>query len=311
MNFRVRIEQFDREIDVGADETILECALLEGIDYPFSCQQGQCGSCKSLLIAGEVALGDRYNPLALSAEERSRGLILACQAQPRRDCVVSVVEIGGEIRHAERHLECTVMESVAAGANRSIVQLRIDRGGPFNFVAGQYAHVRIGGSLEQRLAMANAPDTAALEFHFADSSIAVGDRVTVRGPYGRAYLHDEHLGPILAVADETGLAPMVAMIRSALALEMPQRLHLYVGTTERASLYGADILRALAATHSRVNVVTAAGEGGINLSVAADFPDLAAFRVYAAGRPAMLAALRAEVIARGLTEAHWAAEDIS
>ena len=309
MGYRVRIEQFDREIDVGADETILECALFEGIDYPFSCQQGQCGSCKSLLVSGEVELGNRYNPLALSTEERARGLILACQAVPRSDCVVSVVEIGGEIVHAVRDLECSVIESLAANTVMSIARLQIDRGGPFNFVAGQHAFVSVGDLAEQRLAMANAPDDALLEFHMPNTPHAVGTRVAVRGPYGRAYLHDEHLGPILAAADDTGLAPMLAIIRSALAIGMPQRLRLYVGAGSPELRYGDDLLRALAATHSRVTVVTVTNTEGIVARVIADCDDFSAYRVYAAGRATMLAALHSQLIARGLPSAHWAAED--
>ena len=38
MSFKIRIEQFDREIEVEPGQTILECALFEGIDYPFACQ---------------------------------------------------------------------------------------------------------------------------------------------------------------------------------------------------------------------------------------------------------------------------------
>jgi naphthalene 1,2-dioxygenase ferredoxin reductase component len=313
MTYRVRIEQFDRTIEVGPGETILECALFEGIAYPFSCQQGQCGSCKSLLVAGEVELGDRYNPLALSADERARGLILACQARPRSDCVVSVVEIGGEIVHAERDLECTIVASERVGSAMRVVRLRIDRGGPFNFVAGQYVYARFGGGPEERLALANAPDDALLELHVpsdwcGEAATAVGARVQVRGPHGREYLHDEHLGPILACADDTGLASMLAIVRSAIAIGLPQRLHLYVDATGGDTLYTVHALRSLGGAHRQLSTVIA--DNGIVPRVASGFDDLGAFRVYAAGRREMLESLHALALARGLPPEHWSAEGV-
>lgn len=323
---KVRIEQFDRTIEVGADETILECALHEGLDYPFACQQGQCGSCKSLLVAGSVDMGNLYNPLALPEAERARGLILACQAQPRSDCVVSVVELGGEIVHAQRDLTCSVIEVLPAGRDARIARLRVDAGGPFNFVAGQYAAVTFPGCPPRDFSMANRPDEATLEFHvrcrahgtvgpFVRDRLAPGMTVNVRGPAGQAYLHDEHLGPILALAGGTGLAPMLAIVETALSIGMPQRIDLVFGVHGEADLYYVDRLRSLAARHRSfrwVTVLEQAAEdhrrGTVLDVLAADYAQLGAYRVYAAGPPAMCDAARELALARGLAPEHWAAD---
>ncbi|MFN0160870.1 MAG: 2Fe-2S iron-sulfur cluster-binding protein [Burkholderiales bacterium] len=313
MAHQVRIEQFGRSISVAADQTILECALFEGIDYPFACQQGQCGSCKSLLVAGEVELGDRYNPLALSTDERARGLILACQARPRSDCVVSVVEIGGAIVHAERELECTVVDTLSAGPTRTIVALSIDRGGPFNFVAGQFAVVDFTGGAAARLAMANAPEAKLLEFHLLHAAgtppaAAPGTRAKVRGPYGQAYLHDEHLGPILAACDAFGLAPMLAIVRSAIALGMPQRIYLHVdGDDDLAHRLAAD--PTLAPGRGRLHILPAANTDALIARIAADCADARAYRAYAGGRGSFLESLRALLISHSLDPANFSAEE--
>ena len=81
MTFKVRIAQADRTIDVPTGATILATALDAGISYPFGCQSGNCGACKSHLVKGEVTM-EGYSDFALSDEEKERGLILACRAVP-------------------------------------------------------------------------------------------------------------------------------------------------------------------------------------------------------------------------------------
>ena len=196
---RVRIEHFDRAIEVGDLQTILEAALDAGIDYPFACQQGQCGACKSLLLDGEVDMGSLYNPLVCTPPERARGLVLACQSLPLTDCVVAPLEVGGELRFPLRTLDCTVTEALPTG----IARLRIDAGAPFHFAAGQYARVRLGESRPLALPMAGCPDDDELAFQIR---VSPGDHVSVTGPFGDAYLREEHLGPMLLVGTDAGLA---------------------------------------------------------------------------------------------------------
>lgn len=61
-------------------ETILAAALRTGVPFPYSCQAGNCGSCKCVLVEGDV-LELEYSDDALSVEERMNGFILACRAQ--------------------------------------------------------------------------------------------------------------------------------------------------------------------------------------------------------------------------------------
>lgn len=308
MSFRVRIEQFDREIEVDPEQTILECALFEGIDYPFACQQGQCGSCKSQLVAGEVFMPPGYNPMALPEDERARGMILACQAHPRTDCVVSVISIGGRIVHPERRLACTVVALVAAGRSVRIASLRVDAGGPFNFEAGQHAIMTMPDGVERALGMANRPTDPEIEFHLGgnDGMLPLGTRVAVRGPYGEAYLHDEHLGPMLAVAIGTGLAPILSIVATALAIGMPQSIHLYVSAPDAADHYCVDRLRSLAEQHTNLRVETALGATQVMAAIARDFAEFSAFRIYFAGPSELCQTLHALAIERGLPPECWA-----
>jgi ferredoxin-NADP reductase/DMSO/TMAO reductase YedYZ heme-binding membrane subunit len=65
--------------------TVLECAEEAGVDLPFECRSGICGQCKCTLVTGRVVMETQD---ALTAADRAKGLILACQARPVNDIVV-------------------------------------------------------------------------------------------------------------------------------------------------------------------------------------------------------------------------------
>jgi ferredoxin-NADP reductase/DMSO/TMAO reductase YedYZ heme-binding membrane subunit len=65
--------------------TVLEAAEENEIPLPFECRSGICGQCKCKLISGRVVMDAQD---ALSAADKQKGLILACQARPVLDCEV-------------------------------------------------------------------------------------------------------------------------------------------------------------------------------------------------------------------------------
>lgn len=81
---KIKIYSEESEIKVNPDETILEAALREGFDPPFSCQIGACATCRAKLISGQVNMIERD---ALTDEEIEEGYVLTCQAYPISDDV--------------------------------------------------------------------------------------------------------------------------------------------------------------------------------------------------------------------------------
>ncbi len=65
-------------------DTILEGALKQGADLPFSCKGGVCSTCKAKLVQGKVDMEVHY---ALEQEEIDEGYILTCQSHPRTETV--------------------------------------------------------------------------------------------------------------------------------------------------------------------------------------------------------------------------------
>ena len=60
-------------------KTILEAALDQDLDAPYSCQGGICSSCIAKITEGNAVM--RQNNI-LTDSEVADGLVLTCQAQP-------------------------------------------------------------------------------------------------------------------------------------------------------------------------------------------------------------------------------------
>ena len=70
-------EEYD--VSVPPNKTILEAALDQDIDMPFSCQSGLCTACRGKLLMGEVNMEEDDG---LSEEEINNGYILNCVSKP-------------------------------------------------------------------------------------------------------------------------------------------------------------------------------------------------------------------------------------
>ena len=66
-------------IKMAKNETILEAALKNNVDAPYSCQGGVCSSCIARVTEGKATMVQNQ---ILTENEVSEGLILTCQAHP-------------------------------------------------------------------------------------------------------------------------------------------------------------------------------------------------------------------------------------
>ncbi|MBS1559229.1 MAG: ferredoxin--NADP reductase [Bacteroidetes bacterium] len=85
----VRYDGQEYKFVVEPNRTILETALDQGIDLPYSCQSGLCTACRGKALSGQVKLDEEEG---LSQSERAEGYVLTCVGHPMSDDVV--IEIG-------------------------------------------------------------------------------------------------------------------------------------------------------------------------------------------------------------------------
>src|SRR5436309_2386726 len=51
---QITLEGHDQPVPVRAGDTMLEALLRAGVAFPFSCQAGNCGTCKCELVSGDI-----------------------------------------------------------------------------------------------------------------------------------------------------------------------------------------------------------------------------------------------------------------
>ena len=76
------VDEEIKNIKMSKKETVLEAALKNDIDAPYSCQGGVCSSCVARITEGEATMVQNQ---ILTESEIAEGLILTCQAHPTSD----------------------------------------------------------------------------------------------------------------------------------------------------------------------------------------------------------------------------------
>jgi ring-1,2-phenylacetyl-CoA epoxidase subunit PaaE len=75
----VMVDDDETTFEMSQKQTLLEAALKQGIDAPYSCQGGICSSCLARITKGTAEM--KKNSI-LTDGEIAEGLILTCQAHP-------------------------------------------------------------------------------------------------------------------------------------------------------------------------------------------------------------------------------------
>ncbi len=327
MSVTVTIEDLNQSAPAEEGQTVLDALLKHGIGFAYSCQAGNCGTCRCELVSGDI-MELEYSEHALSAPERARGIVLACRSQVWGDVVVRRLAAEDFIVHPSRVLRCEVVDLTALTHDILRLRLRIMAGGPFSFSAGQFASLEFAFApgAARDYSMANRPDEQALEFHIrvmaAANSVSAriatmlrpGDTLKVSGPLGTSYLRAQHTGPMLCIAGGSGLAPVTSIIETALHGGFANAIHLYFGVRTERDVYleaqlaelqlrfpafKAHIVLSEAAASS-VPTRLSRRKGLVTDAVAEDFSSLTGFKAYFAGPPPMVDAATALVRARGV-----------
>lgn len=271
MGYQLTIEPLGQTIEVADDQTMLDAALRAGIWLPHACCHGLCATCKVQVREGDVEHGEA-SPFALMDFERDEGKTLACCARLQSDVVIEA-DID-EDPDAEvipvRDFAGTVTRLESLTPTIKGVFVKLDE--PLKFQAGQYINLTIPvpeQAVSRAFSLANPPSTGdEIELNirvvpggagtaYVHQSLAVGDRVTLSGPYGRFFTRKSAGQPMIFMAGGSGLSSPRSMILDLLAQGSTQPITLVYGQRVRGELYYHDDFLALARRHPHFHYVPA------------------------------------------------------
>ena len=312
------VHPLDRVLQVSAGANLLETLRQNAVPISYSCMAGRCGTCRCKVIRGGVLESGREAKITNPGEAE---YVLACTSVLTENCTIEIPEPDEIVIHPAKILKATVTSITDATHDIKIIRLRPAK--PLSFSPGQYATVQFTPEHSRPYSMASLCEDEELEFHvryvpegrvtgYVFNQLKVGDAVRISGPLGTAYLRTRHQGAMLCVAGGTGLAPILSIIRGAIAAGMDNPIHVYFGVRSRQDVYGLEQLNALQRSHRdlRIQVVLAAGDvdqpamrsGLITDAIAKDIPDLSAWRAYICGAPPMVEATSKLVKQRGVAQ---------
>lgn len=238
MTAHVRVMPSGREFFVDGNDSLLEAALRAGLSLDYGCSIGSCGKCKAKVLSGE-AQKIRHSDHALTAAEKSAGVVLMCCNTAVADLVIEAHEAHGAADMPLQHIEARVKSVSPMGEHMRLLHLQTPRTNRLRFLAGQSVSLELPGGLAASCPVASCPcDDRNLQFHIrrhAGNAFAEGvfeglkstDTVRIDGPRGQFVLKEDSQRPLMFIALETGFAPVKSLIEHAMALDTAESLHLY------------------------------------------------------------------------------------
>jgi len=289
MPMRITIQNKNGELafDCGERESILYAGLRQGINLPFECATGTCGTCRARIVSGDVDVRWKEAPGGKRLKPE-KGDILMCQAWARSDCVLLVpseLVVSGQSAPATRR-------GVIRGRRqltKDVMHFDLHLDAPMSFKAGQFVVLGVTGIAGGRAySIVNfEADVSRLAFlikrkpggRFCDwlFETSTEAEVEVFGPLGRAIFRTDENRNFVCIAGGSGIAGMMSILECATQADYfrDHRAAVYFGVRTLAdAFYLEDLARYVASSHGNLDVTLALSDEQIAASLHAQFPIL-------------------------------------
>jgi CDP-4-dehydro-6-deoxyglucose reductase len=305
--FLVKFEPSQVELPCDGDSTLLETALAAGYFPKHSCRRGECRSCETRIISGEVRYGEGRAPDGLLADR-----CLTCLAIPTTDVILDAPEVSSVPgrRLVKAGARVTSVDRISDDV--AVVRVQTPAGSGLSFDPGQYLDVLLRDGTRRSYSMANAPaNDGQVEWHIRAmpdgrfsqhvyQQLKPRDLLRIEGPFGSFTLNDS-AAPIIFLASGTGYAPIVSMMRAHADKIARRGATFYWGGRRKQDLYAMEEAVSWASSANGLKFVPVLSDpcetwrgrtGFVHEAVQDDYPDLSRFEVYACGNPLMVDAAR-------------------
>jgi propane monooxygenase reductase component len=256
----VRFEPLGIEMEVEEGETVLDAAFRQGISLMHGCKEGQCGSCKSKLVDGDIELL-KYSTFALPEYESETGHVLLCRTHVFSDVSFELLNYDEDLLSrsiAVKEFPGRVQKVSALTHDIRLLEIEIER--PLKFWAGQYVDLTLPGhGITRAFSMANAPSSGTgLSFiikkypngafsSLLDGGLKPGDAITAKGPYGTCFRREARPGPMILIGGGSGMSPLWSILADHIESGEQRPIRFFYGARTRADLFYLDELAAIVA----------------------------------------------------------------
>jgi CDP-4-dehydro-6-deoxyglucose reductase, E3 len=319
---KVTIQSSGHTFDVKPSQTVLEAAIDAGVNMPYGCRNGACGSCKGKLISGKV-IHDDYQRSAMTDAELAAGNALFCCARPLEDLLIECREVGGLNGIKPRILPARVAKKEQLGHDVVGLHLQLPSSERLQFLAGQYIEFILKDGKRRAFSIANAPhDSEFLQLHIrvipggAFSEYVTNEMqekaiLRLEAPFGNFFLREDSDKPIIFVAGGTGFAPVKGIIEHMLHNNIKREIVLYRGARQLQDLYMHELSQKWAEFAPNIQYIPVLSEpaesdnwqgrtGLVHEAVLTDHKDLSGFQAYVCGAPGMCEVAHNSFVEQGL-----------
>ncbi len=233
MSYQILFHDIQKTIEVPEGMTILEASERAGIDIPYSCRKGDCGTCTIRRIEGEV----QGTGSSASVHPEQGETVLACVSHPRSDLVCHTT-------YEEKEWPARVVRVIPRTPDVQSYHLVLEEGGNFDFLPGQFVtlstHVNerksyrcysISSSCFEKdyleITVKRKPQgRVSSHLHF---NLREGDTVHLKRPRGGFTLDPDSAEDVLLVGAGVGITPLMSMLRSRTATGSAGKIILLYG----------------------------------------------------------------------------------
>ena len=249
----VRFEPVGVEMEVEEGEWILDAAFRQGIAVPHGCREGQCSSCKCLLVEGDVEVED-YSTFALADYERETGHILLCRGYAYSDVTVELLNFDEDLMR--RAIAVKTHDGVLSAVTKlthdmRLLEVQLER--PIKFWAGQFVELGVpSAGVTRSYSMASTLSTpTTLQFiirkypdgafsSLIDTSLQPGTALTLKGPFGTCFRREQRPGPMILVGGGSGMSPLWAILQDHIESGEQRPVRFFYGARTRKDLFFLD-----------------------------------------------------------------------
>ena len=286
MRIQVNARNRGFEFEARSRESVLYAGLRAGVDLPYECATGTCGTCKAKLLSGRLGEGWREAP-GRKYVKPEQGEFLMCQCTAESDVTLQVAKfINAADPGACAPDFCPGVLRGGRMLAHDVIAFGVELERPCDFDAGQFVVLAAPGVEGYRgYSMTNfergarrldfvarkKPGGALSQWLF--EAPREGARLGVFGPLGRATFYPALGKNILCLAGGSGIAGMMSILARAAQERYFERRKVWVFFGIR-TMRDAFFLEELSA-HSKAEITIALSDEDVPASAARDWPALA------------------------------------